>query len=457
MKLLRSTVAVALLVGVLAVLAPAPAGATVNVNTTANELNGDGDCSLREAIQSVNSGVAADACGSTTGPIVLPAGTYPVSSQLTITATMTIRGAGAGETVIDTSGFAGTLFNLPGSASFTLEGVTATGGASYYLNGPCGPVATLTVNDSVLDGAASYGINNCSGPINVNGTTIDGSGSYGINNNDGDVSLTDSAVSSSGSYGVNTNGGSSTLVRSTVSASGDYGINANDGSVSLTDSALVGAGDYGINTFSGDITLVRSTVSDPGRYGINTAAGAVSLTNSTVSGADETAINNSRGQITLESSTVLGGGEEVIYSGMEAAMVNSIIVGGSAAVACDLPSVSSGGYNLVDDATCGLSQSTDLESTDPELGALADNGGPTFTHMPQAGSPAIDTGGDCPSDDQRSEPRPADGDDDGDAACDRGAVEIQPAEPVPSTTTTTTTGPTSPTAAAQPQTPAFTG
>ena len=57
---------------------------------------------------------------------------------------------------------------------------------------------------------------------------------------------------------------------------------------------------------------------------------------------------------------------------------------------------------------------------DPRLGPLADNGGPTLTHLPQLGSPLLNAGdaAACPATDQRGEPR----DDD---ACDIGAVEVQ--------------------------------
>ena len=51
------------------------------------------------------------------------------------------------------------------------------------------------------------------------------------------------------------------------------------------------------------------------------------------------------------------------------------------------------GYNLSsDDASTLLNQSTDQNSTNPMLGPLANNGGPTFTHALLAGSPAIDKG-----------------------------------------------------------------
>ena len=48
------------------------------------------------------------------------------------------------------------------------------------------------------------------------------------------------------------------------------------------------------------------------------------------------------------------------------------------------------GYNLFPDARPWPSTPTDLVNTDPLLGPLADNGGPTLTHALLPGSPAID-------------------------------------------------------------------
>ncbi|MGH2662900.1 MAG: choice-of-anchor Q domain-containing protein [Actinomycetota bacterium] len=65
------------------VLGPAsPAGAaTISVTTTADELNSDGDCSLREAIVAANTDAAQDQCTPGSGPdtIAIPAGTYTLS------------------------------------------------------------------------------------------------------------------------------------------------------------------------------------------------------------------------------------------------------------------------------------------------------------------------------------------------------------------------------------------
>jgi len=55
-----SSIAVALLLAIAG--APATAlAATITVNTTVDELNSDGDCSLREAIQAANTDAAVDA------------------------------------------------------------------------------------------------------------------------------------------------------------------------------------------------------------------------------------------------------------------------------------------------------------------------------------------------------------------------------------------------------------
>ncbi len=68
---------------------------------------------------------------------------------------------------------------------------------------------------------------------------------------------------------------------------------------------------------------------------------------------------------------------------------------------------------------------------DEILGPLRQGTGPTPSHVPLAGSPAIDAGDPVPCDlseelglDQRGQRRPVDGDGDGSAACDIGSVEF---------------------------------
>lgn len=90
------------------------------------------------------------------------------------------------------------------------------------------------------------------------------------------------------------------------------------------------------------------------------------------------------------------------------------------------------GANVDRDASCGFGAGTGDRPAagDPGLGALADNGGPTPTRLPQTGSLLIDAA-DCldapfpvPTD-QRLVARPQG------ARCDIGAVEVVPPPPPP--------------------------
>jgi hypothetical protein len=83
------------------------------------------------------------------------------------------------------------------------------------------------------------------------------------------------------------------------------------------------------------------------------------------------------------------------------------------------------GWNLTADRSCGISGPGDLTATDPQLGPLQDNGGPTLTRAPSVSSPAIDAMFTCALVDQRGITRPQG------AACDVGAVERELAAGAP--------------------------
>ncbi len=120
-------------------LAPA---ATIVVNTTADELNTDGDCSLREAIAAANTNAAVDACaaGSGADTVTLPAGIYfitlagagedgNVTGDFDVTDAdgLTIAGAGASATVIDANGLDRAIHVVAGP--LTLNNLTVQKGS----------------------------------------------------------------------------------------------------------------------------------------------------------------------------------------------------------------------------------------------------------------------------------------------------------------------------------------
>src|SRR5262249_40889208 len=85
--------------------------------------------------------------------------------------------------------------------------------------------------------------------------------------------------------------------------------------------------------------------------------------------------------------------------------------------------LTSRGHNISSDGSLASSftQPGDLNNTDPKIGPLADNGGPTFTHALLAGSPALDAadGSGAPATDPRGAAPPQG------AGFDIGAFELQ--------------------------------
>jgi hypothetical protein len=195
------------------------------------------------------------------------------------------------------------------------------------------------------------------------------------------------------------------------------------------------------------ITLRRTLISDnearfAGALLLNLEAHTL-LENVTISGnrgSPGAILNDGGSHLVLVNSTVtkntaagdlvtIVGGIQDVHGGFGLTFLTNTIVAGNGpgfiADDCD-HAVSVDGGNLIGDAKDCMFESlpSDQLGVDPELGPLADNGGFTRTHLP--GAAAIDRGSEaCPADDQRGLPRPVDGDGDGTAACDAGAVEAQ--------------------------------
>ena len=461
---------------------------TIAVTTNTDELNTDGDCSLREAVRAANTNAAVDACpagqNDQTDTITVPAGTY----------TLTIAGD-------DDAAASGDLDLLNNAADLDL--VINGAGAATTIIEACAVdqrSATCPVGQGVFDRVLHV-----RAKVQISGVTVRhgrpprvnirrGGGIYvdGYNNTGADLTLTDVVVTKNGIVNsdieiqgggiANEYGGKLTLVRTTVSdnagsGQGDYtgggGIynGASDTSVLvMTDSTVSGNTTNGTagagiwNSLGGQATLTGCTISGNVGGGIGNSGHLVvstmTLTNCTVSGNQSTGnaggISNS-GKLYLRSSTVTLNRRRVgpsaegaggIYGTALTVLRNTIVAGNihdemvSAYHPPDCDDISAGtnvvseGFSLVGDGKrCkGLVDSvngdqigTEGAVIDAKLGPLADNGGPTLTHILLPDSLALDAanpatpgsgGNACPATDQRGEPRPSG------IACDVGAVEL---------------------------------
>jgi predicted outer membrane repeat protein len=206
--------------------------------------------------------------------------------------------------------------------------------------------------------------------------------------------------------------GDTNLVRSDVthntslgSGGGIYSrtIHISDSTIAENSASLNGGGisyEYGGN----QITNTTVSGNNAGQHGggiySNSSIGYV--TNSTISGNVATMDGggiHSNLLTYLEYSTVtantaggVGGG--FLNDGVTVRVVGSIVSGNDAnGIPNNLVgSFDGGGYNLLGDGD-DLQNASDLTGiNDPMLGPLANNGGPTLTHVPLPGSPALDGG-----------------------------------------------------------------
>jgi CSLREA domain-containing protein len=185
---------------------------------------------------------------------------------------------------------------------------------------------------------------------------------------------------------------------------------------------------------------VNSAMGGLGGGVYNASPGALLLRNVTISGnmADPAVrtgagVYNNGGEMRVEFVTLAYNSPDgILNEGGGTIDMRSTILGHHALGNC--LSVGSAGYNLADDATCGLTEASDLPDTDALLAWLAMNGGTNLSHALNPGSPAIDSGTPdlCTSEDQRGISRPQG------AGCDRGALEME-AAPRPPTLVPTPT------------------
>jgi CSLREA domain-containing protein len=442
-----STVLVALALMALALMAlvtsPARA-ATLTVTKTADTFDGvcNSDCSLRDALGISNTNGQSDTinfASGARGTITLTGN--PVLIVSDSSNPVTINGPGAGALAVSGND-ALRVFTINSGADATINGLTIRNGLADGGDDPGGGIRNegeLVLNDSVVRDNSSPTLDG------------DGDGGGGIYNL-GTLTLNRSTVSDNfGAFGggiANVGSGSEMDVnRSTISGntSGFDGggifntatLKLNASTVSSNSAGTWGGGIYSSTGSDGVANINNSTISgnfastdsnfqdgDGGGLYLEGTNGIwhSTITNNDILHSDETgngvASEGSTGTVTYVTSTIISGNAD-----------NSDV-----ALDGDTNSYSSKGYNLVGggNAIGAFDGPRDLtEVTDPLLGPLAHNGGPTRTHALLPGSRAIDSAGPSPpATDQRGETRPQDGNGDGSATADIGSFEKENKPPV---------------------------
>lgn len=460
-----------------ALLAVQPAGAnTITVTSTADS----GAGTLRAALASAANGDTINL--AVTGAITLTNGELLVTKNVTI--------AGPGPTRLSVNGnLACRVFHIGSNAVATISGLTITNGLA--LSGPYpgwegGGIyndhATMTVSNCTLTGNSAPlgdggGIHNDgsggSASLRIVNSILsgnsagDGGGIYndGCCSGNATLQIVNSILSwnyPDGIYNEGMNGRANVqIVGSTVSHQGF--IWNHYGNVEIVNSSLIANGilNDSFNGGSASLQIINSTLSGGSRIGSGatySGRASVQIINSTLSGNSNSygggAIAN-EGQdggtasVQIVNST-LGGNSAPLGS----SIYNDALDGGSATVEIGstilnagrggntifnfLGTVTSLGYNLSSDDGGGfLTTATDRINADPMLGPLQDNGGPTFTHAPVYGSPAIDQGknfGGLLTDQRgagfaRTVDNPVVANANGGDSTDIGAVELQPILP----------------------------
>lgn len=388
---------------------------TIIVDTINDELNADGDCSLREAIQSANQDTAIDNCFAGNGadvinfkPSILP-GIFSLNIEgtgeddaftgdLDIIDDLIIKGQNVLNTIIDANKI-DRVFHVIGAVTVHFEDLTIQNG--FVTDGLAGGGGGIAIYDGNLDlrnciikdNAADFGggIVNFSSLVNIVNTTI--------------------AANTATRYGagISNNIGTLEIVNSTI--------NRNHIDAAFTEGGGIN------NAFDGTVILRNSTISGNTAHfggGINNDTGSLSIVNCTIT---ENSGTNSAGG--------LGAGSGPVE------LQNTILAKNTANYSSDCGfsgRVASLGNNLIGDNTgCDIIPGPDdiiPESgniIDPGLGNYINSEIPGKGHYPLlTGSPAIDAANNeiCPDKDQLGNSR-FDGDNDGLITCDIGAIEFQ--------------------------------
>ncbi len=407
---------------VLCLIALSTQAATITVTNT----NDGGAGSLRQALADAVDGDTINFHSSLNGQRITL-----TSGDLLVNKNVTISGPGANSLAVDAN-YASRVFYIASGRDVTISGLTVTNGSAplpyRWGGGIYNDHGALTLNNCTISGntavqGAGGGIyndgNDGSALLTITNCTINGNSAWpggGIYNYRGTVTITNSTLSGNLDNGSNAGGaivneGILTITSSTFSGNSStsggaiYNAGFNPSAISTLaitnstfsgNSASRGGGIY--NDFAGMATMTNCTFSG------NSAGGSPNVIYDGTGGGIWNAQTLTMTNCTLSgnSATTHGGG---IYNGINGSAATLLKIGGTILNAGPSgeniynddtfypATVTSLGYNLSSDNGGGyLTAAGDRINTDPRLGPLQDNGGPTFTHLPAANSPATRRG-----------------------------------------------------------------
>lgn len=322
-----------------------------------------------------------------------------VAMQPTFAATLTVTsnndsGAGSLRAVVAVAG-SGDLIVFGITGTITLSGVIPVA-AAISINGPGADKLAISGGNttrifSVSSAASITGLTLRNGLANV--SALRGGAIF----NTGSLMLDSVALKSNVAF----DGGGAIYNESASAATGQLIVrNSEISGNSISDPSGIGGGAILSTSTAGNfasVTIVNSTISGNNANanstgmvggGIYFASGALRIFNSTVAanragaaGGDIHQASVANTSLTIRNSIVSGGLIDLVNPALSD--IDLFQPGGAG--------IASFGYNIVGNRSAGTGYAaTDAANgTNPNLGVLAANGGPTFTMLPSAASPAL--------------------------------------------------------------------
>jgi hypothetical protein len=378
--------------------------ATLTVTTTADS----GVGSLRDTIAAASAGDTIQFAAALNGQTITL-----TSAKIVIDKNLVIDGPGATQLTVRRSTAGGTpifrIFDVTPNLTVTVEGLTISngltvsggGGGGIYNNGAILTIANCTIsgnsssyggaifNNAVNSGSAQLMISNSI--LSGNSAATSGGSIYNLGYGDlipfsvfASVEMNNSTISgNSAAYGAG--------IFSDGSAMGNAFLKIDNSTIRGNSASQNGGGIYNYGEFKADnawVSVSNSTISDNsaslkgGAIMNDGDQGEATLAIGTSTISDNSA-NEGGGIYSFGSNaTSLGMGNTILKTGITGENIHG-----------SLGQVFSAGYNLSNDNGGGfLTAAGDQINTNPMLGPLQNNGGPTLTHGLLIGSPAINAG-----------------------------------------------------------------